>query len=351
MIISPKAKEAIDWYSEKRGTYRLLTRKVESIMRDVLESNAVNYHSITGRAKTIESFKEKASSGRYADPRTEIKDMAGVRVITFTDWEAREVTRIVEETFEISPENSIDKAEELGVDRVGYRSVHFVANLGEDRLRLPENSIFKDMRFEIQIRSILQHAWAEFEHDRNYKFKGILPKNIRRRLAVLAGTLELVDREFDSISELIDAYIEEVRDRTERGDLSFPVDSTSVREYMERRFADLMEKGVDRSISKDVIEELTDMGITTLDDLEGIIPKDYIETKSRFLAKADSHCFDSLLGILRDIMMLHDVDGYFEKAWKNKWSALFSTTVYLFSQYGIDLRKHAKRYGFDIVPV
>ncbi len=62
-----------------------------------------------------------------------------------------------------------------------------VAEIKDDRIILPEYQKFKDKKFEIQIRTILQHAWAEIEHDRDYKFTGELPINIKRRFRILAG--------------------------------------------------------------------------------------------------------------------------------------------------------------------
>jgi ppGpp synthetase/RelA/SpoT-type nucleotidyltranferase len=65
-----------------------------------------------------------------------------------------------------------DKSRNLGTNRIGYRTIHLVVSLSNTRTILPEYSEFDDLKFEIQLRTILEHAWAEIEHDRNYKFKG-----------------------------------------------------------------------------------------------------------------------------------------------------------------------------------
>lgn len=350
-MFNPKAREAVEWYVKNRVLYQALAKKVESILREILELNKINYHSISSRAKTIASYKEKASKERYKEPRSDIKDMAGIRIITYTDSDAKRVSEIIKETFEIIPEYIVDKTEELGVDRVGYRSIHCIGTLEKERLKLPENKIFKDMCFEIQTRTMLQHAWAEFEHDRNYKFRGVLPKEIRRRLSILAGNLELIDREFDNISKDIDSYSKDVEKRTELGDISVPINSTSLRAYLNKKFETPVGEGViyPVSIHDAVIEELLIMGIDTLEELDSKIPKDYMEKLRQTYPTTISEV-TTFVGILRDVMLIHDADTYFKKAWRNGWHAIEKSGISLLESYGVDIRKHIKQYRLNIFP-
>ncbi len=347
-MVNPKAKGAVESYSKNRAIYEALASRVESIIREILESKGINYHSISSRAKPIDSYEQKASKQKYKDPRSEIKDMAGIRIITYTDSDAKKISKIIKETFEVFPEHIIDKTEELGIDRVGYRSIHCVGTLGKERLKLPENKIFEDRYFEIQIRTILQHAWAEFEHDRNYKFRGVLPKDIRRRLSIVAGRLESIDREFDNISKAIDIYTTAISKRTELGDLSEPINSTSLKAYMNRKFKPLIDQGITLDLVDDdlIIEELLDMEITTLKELENVIPKDFIKIKSSYLSTTVYK--DTFLGILRDILIIHNADTYFEKAWKHKWSTVDGAYIPFFEEFGIDMSKYINQYDLDV---
>ncbi len=275
--------------------------------------------------------------------------MAGIRVITYTDADARKVSKIIKRAFEIRPEYSIDKSEELGIDRVGYRGIHYIANLGKDRLGLPENRLFKEYVFEIQVRSILQHAWAEFEHDRNYKFAGVLPKDLGRRLSLIAANLETIDREFDRLSRDIDKYAMGVLKKAKFGDLYIPINSTSLRTYTDRRFKSLIEKGVEPygPYADVVIKELSLMGIETLDKLENIIPEDYIEKRLRVRAR----WFDeSFVGEIRNILLIHDAERYFAKAWRGAWHGLDRDTIELAMSYGVDLWKYVEQYQLDVIP-
>jgi putative GTP pyrophosphokinase len=337
-----RVREAVAWYSKRRFVYEALAKKVESIIRELLESENVSYHSVTCRAKSIPRYEEKAAKEKYKDPVSEIYDMAGVRVITYTDSEVNRAHEIVEKSFELIQEHSMDKSEELGADRVGYRSIHCVGTLGKDRLKLPENQIFKDMAFEIQIRTILQHAWAEFEHDRNYAFSGVLPKGMRRRLSIAAGTLESVDREFDSLAKEIELYKQEVTMKTEIGDLSIPINSTSLKVYTSARFKPLIERGFGdySSLDKTIIDELLDMRVDTLEKLESIIPKNYIPTRMKYeISKPPTFAY-----VIRDILMIHDIDGYFKKAWKEHWNWTDKSQLAFFRKFGIDFRRYVKEF-------
>jgi len=329
--------KAVDEYKKTRPKYEALSEKVESIIKDILNSNNINYYSINNRTKSIEKYKEKATREKYKDPTSEIMDMSGIRIITYTNSDAKKVYDLINTSFDILPEHSIDKSKELGIDKVGYQSIHCVGILGKDRINLPEYKIFKGMCFEIQIRTILQHAWAEFEHDRNYKFAGVLPDEIRRRLLILSGSLELIDKEFDRIALDIDEYTQAIEYRWKIGDLNIPINTTSLKEYMNLKFSKLVEIGIDPNItSVQIIEDLYEMNIDTLEKLDKIIPKDYIEKKGKFLSD-----IDSLGNIVYDILIINHYKDYLLP--NNKPGLVFSQKdIELYKKYDIDLRKEIK---------
>jgi len=347
-MIHNKAKKPVEWYTKNRIYYIALAKKVETIVRELLEFNKINSHSVSSRAKSVESYRKKASKEKYKEPpKNEIMDMAGVRVITYTDSDARKISEIIKEGFEIYPEYSVDKTEELGIDRVGYRGIHYIANLGKERLKLPENQIFKGYFFEIQIRSILQHAWAEFEHDRNYKFAGILPKELGRRLSLLAANLESTDREFDNLSKDIDKYAGDVLRKAKLGDLSTPINSTSLRAYANKKFKPLLKLGVElySPYEYEIIEELSLMEINTLEELESITPRDFVKRQSNYRPWLR----EGIIGLIRNILMIHDADSYFKKAWRRNWQGLDRDAISLVESYGVDLSKYIKQYNLDVI--
>jgi putative GTP pyrophosphokinase len=97
---------------------------------------------------------------------------------------------------------------------------------------LSEYREFAGMPFEIQIRSILQHAWAEIEHDLGYKSKVAVPKEIRRKFARVAGALEAADEDFNEIKNYLREYESNVAQSIAADPGSVTVDSISLTSYL-----------------------------------------------------------------------------------------------------------------------
>lgn len=204
-----KVNQAIKWYEKQRHKYVDLRAEVELILREALNENEIVFHSIESRVKSVDSFREKASRDKYSDPINEITDLTGIRIIALFEKEIHQISDVIKELFEIDYARSEDKSDLLDADKMGYKSIHYIAELSQDKIIKTKLESFAGFKFEIQIRSILQHAWAEIEHDRNYKFQGKLPKHLQRRFYALAGMLEIADREFNTLSEEVEKYRQE----------------------------------------------------------------------------------------------------------------------------------------------
>lgn len=199
---------AIDAYRDQYASRVQAAQRIEALLTDLLDQASVNYLSVTGRAKEPASFAKKAikmrddGSPKYLDPLLEIKDQIGVRIITFLPEAVLAGCDIVRANFDVLEE--IDKGRETARrGTFGYASKHFVARLGSARRVMPEYSSVGESEFEIQVRTTLQHAWAEFEHDVRYKVEIPLDKRpeFDRRFALAAGLIELADKEFSAINE------------------------------------------------------------------------------------------------------------------------------------------------------
>lgn len=90
--------------------------------------------------------------------------------------------------------------------------MHYVCDIGEKRNTLKEYEYISGLNCEIQVRTMLQHAWAELTHDRNYKLGANLPLQIQRKINLYSGMLEIADEGFSEIVNAIEEYKESIRD-------------------------------------------------------------------------------------------------------------------------------------------
>jgi ppGpp synthetase/RelA/SpoT-type nucleotidyltranferase len=129
-----------------------------------------------------------------------VTDMAGVRVITFFPKTVNEVDAVIRDRFRVLEKDNKSESRAAS-NSFGYRSVHYLVELAPEHLDRSDRRWFQGLVAEIQVRTILQHAWAEIEHDIQYKSVRAIPAGIRRRLAAVAGLLEIADREFQAIQD------------------------------------------------------------------------------------------------------------------------------------------------------
>lgn len=197
-------------FDDTRSNLESLKGKMELLICELIKNDSTQAHQIIGRLKersSIESKIEKKQD-KYSSLQ-DITDIVGIRVITYLESDVDRVADIIEREFEIDKENSIDKRK-LNFDQFGYRSLHFVVSCSDKRTSLAEYKSFYGIKFEIQIRSILQHAWAEIEHDLGYKGITSIPDAYKRGFNRLAALLESADIEFDRLKNELKKYEVEV---------------------------------------------------------------------------------------------------------------------------------------------
>jgi ppGpp synthetase/RelA/SpoT-type nucleotidyltranferase len=217
------------YYEERCGVLEDLGPVIERLIQELLRANQIEAHSVRHRIKTKESLKRKVGRKDASyEGLDEVHDLLGIRVITFFPDEVDRVAGVINAEFQIDPKNSVDKRALLDPDRFGYLSLHYVASLNQRRAKLTEHTRFDGWKFEIQIRSILQHAWAEIEHDLGYHTAGAIPDSFRRRFSRLAGLLEIADDEFETLRDEVANYQSAVSKDVSKSPESVPIDQDSI---------------------------------------------------------------------------------------------------------------------------
>jgi len=234
--------------AEFDGRKEILTticEKTKSLIEDCLRDASIRFQSVQSRVKGRDKLKTK-----YLNPQKEYKclnditDQAALRVITYYEDEVDRVVDVIKREFDVDKKNSVDKRE-TEPDKFGYYALNYVCRYLPGRTSHPEYRRFADIRFEIQITSILRHAWSEIEHPW-YDLKGAFPDNIKRRFARMAALLEIAESEFLSLKKLQLDYNRAVDIQVETRVPDLPLDVALVRSFIEQE--PLVEK-IDTSIA------------------------------------------------------------------------------------------------------
>lgn len=273
-------------YDKEKNLYQNFGDAVEHLLKSLLFNADITYNAITYRIKERESLSRKidVKGDKYVN-LSDLTDIVGIRIITYYDDDVDRIASLVEQEFEVDRENSIDKRKALEPDRFGYCSVHYVVGINSRRLELEEYAAYKGLKCEIQIRSVLQHAWAEIEHDLGYKSAITVPRDIRRDFSRLAGLLELADKEFDEIRKKLSSYRIEVENKiADEKFINQEIDAVlldtliasneniieinnSIQDYAGVNFTE----GITEEGYASVIKELNSLNIKTLGELINVI--------------------------------------------------------------------------------
>ncbi|NIZ15709.1 GTP pyrophosphokinase family protein [Phaeobacter sp. HF9A] len=327
--------------SNSKKIFEKLNEAGKTIIKHHLEERNIPFSEIKSRIKDPNSAIEKQRSKKYESPMRDMTDLVAFRVIVFLESDVEKVEEILRSTFEIDENNCIDKRKK-SIDQVGYRSLHLVCSLGDDRKSVPEYSTLCNSKFEIQIRTALENAWAEIEHKQNYKGENSLPESLQRRLMIVAGALELVDKEFSNIVKEAAQYTHELANSTESV-LEDKISTTSAEALLENLAKEegKQYKPVKNKFKNTLIGELAAFGINSNKELKGLIET----TKAKVLQNDDEL---TLLGFYRDSMMAKDLERYLRASYNNSFTFLLDEIEFLegVCEYK-NVRSILKKYDAD----
>jgi predicted RNase H-like nuclease/ppGpp synthetase/RelA/SpoT-type nucleotidyltranferase len=192
--IPDRTQAAVTAYAQQHAELVDAATSAADLIAAMLDEAGINYLTVDGRAKSVASFAEKANraqGGRllYPEPLADIGDQLGVRVITYVRADVEAVAALLAEQLTVRDDRDLGELT-ASQGRFGYASRHLQVDV-EDRV------------VQVQLRTVLQHAWAEFEHD--IRYKGTVPaehtSEFDRRFTLAAGLLELADQEFSAIRD------------------------------------------------------------------------------------------------------------------------------------------------------
>ena len=257
-------------YHELLPTLEQLADEASRLMEEALREQGIYITAMEHRVKTEKSLTGKLElKGAKYKSIEDITDLVGLRVITFYTDEVDKVAAIAKRLFDIDWQESVDKRKLHDLNAFGYNSLHYICRLKTG-----------GPRFELQMRTALQHVWSTIEHDIGYKGDVKIPREYKRQFSRLAGMMELMDEEFSRLRTVLTDYRRQMLTLVKDGQLDdVPLSAETFRSYLELHPFDRLNKRIAAVNQAEIwnvsvmsyLPVLESFGMETLGDVQHLI--------------------------------------------------------------------------------
>jgi putative GTP pyrophosphokinase len=215
--MAEETEDPVAAYANRRDSYIHAAERLRQLLADCLDEANIGYMVVKSRAKAVGSFAQKSAKtdgatgeAKYKDPLREIEDLVAARVVTYSEGLVDRVAAVVGKRFFLT--NALDKGAETRANgEFGYASKHYNARLLPHYREVPGFAALAGLSFEIQVRTVAQHAWAEYEH--SVRYKGGYSKGTDAeidRLFIQAGSdAERLDEVFTKIGARVESLAQD----------------------------------------------------------------------------------------------------------------------------------------------
>lgn len=245
-------------YTKCIPNYNKLRESLVQALEIILNEHKVKFLQIQHRTKEKESFLKKVNRKNYDYPFEQIEDICGIRIICYYQSDVDKIAEIIENEFDSQPKET--KEENLGADQFGYRSTHFIIKIKDNWKGTPNYRGVESLKAEIQIRTVLMHAWAEIEHKLAYKNEKQIPSKFKRDFAGISALLEIADKEFERLKDNIANYQGEVTKSLTKNEYDkIELNIVSLQTFLDNHFQNFSK---DKFLTADLLVELINLNIS-----------------------------------------------------------------------------------------
>ena len=250
MIIgNEKVFELISEYQNNYPIYEQFTNRLKLLFEKLLISNGISFLQIETRVKSLPSFLDKVyrliSTNKFLS--NNFNDLVGIRLITYYNEDVYQIAALIEREFDVYSKNSEYESHNRSPDQFGYSSLHYKISLTPQSSYPAELEKFKNIIFEVQIRTVVQHAWATIDHKIRYKTAEEIPRDIQREIFQLSALFELADNQFLSIKKKLAAKARMELGKYKKGDLSAKINALTLEHFFKTHQA-VIQLLVDRAV-------------------------------------------------------------------------------------------------------
>lgn len=309
-------------YEEKLFSLEKFAKSIVTQFNEIFENEKIELgFPLQMRVKKWSSISEKIDSKRFNVKKSvlELQDLIGLRIILLSLSDLNKIDDILRKDFDFV--KSYNRAEKLNFDQFGYNSLHYVLRIPHSWKSVPSFKVIEDFQFEIQVRTLSQHIWAETSSAFEYKTEQNIPRSLLRSVGRISALLETVDFEIDRLIIARNEYKQEL----ENNEISFNdenlnvdlLESLLIKNIGDRRFSENLHYDL-------ILNELKSNNINTQSDFLNVISKyknelrnsesqyfesiKYSEDESEKMIKKRGYYMD-YLGAIR-FMLRKEISGY-----------------------------------------
>ena len=331
----------LEEYRDDLPVYTKIKEVIDDTLGRALAESGLLVTAVESRIKKEESLagKLEIKGAKYRSIQ-DITDIVGARVITFYTDDVDKIASLAENLFEIDWENSVDKRRMHSLNSFGYMSLHYICRIPESLYHDPDYPQINTIRWELQLRTALQHVWANMNHDTGYKSGVEVPVEHLRSLSSLAGMLELADNEFSRIRTAINDYRRQVNGLVMDGKFDeVPLNGDTFRSYLglhpfdklNQRIAAINQAEIHQTSLMPYLEVLKRLGFKTLGDVDRLLKdcgEDAFQLARYEIGKTDLDIISSNVAI-QDLCVVHVLrSGGGEYALKHMFDILSGESDY-----------------------
>lgn len=279
--LNPHEEMLLETYRSQKHLFIRMKDVVSDELNKVIKQSGIELNAMEIRIKAEDSLAGKLHrKGSKYNSLMDITDILGARIITFYNEDVDRIASIAESLFEIDWPNSVDKRKMHEFDSFGYNSLHYICRIPRTLFYDPEHPEINEIRFELQMRTALQHVWSAIQHDIGYKTDIETPTEYHRQLSRLAGMLEMADDEFSRIRNSVSDYRRRAMLLVQSGHLEeVPLDGDTFRSYLalnpfeklNRKIAAINQAEIHEASYDPYLKVLRDLGMKTLRDVERLM--------------------------------------------------------------------------------
>ena len=223
-------------YDKLKPFYKEMGENIKKSLEKILINNDISILGVSCRIKEFDSFLRKIERKKYDNPFEEINDICGLRIIYFYPSDFRKISDLIR--FEFNVEEIVDNFDSKDPDRFGYLSNHFIVQLNERWLIHPLLRPLRGYKAEIQVRTVLMHAWADISHQLIYKNEENIPDHLKRRLNRISALFEIADEQFDTLIEEKENYVKSIMNNDSLFDITQELNIDSFSAFLDYIFPD-----------------------------------------------------------------------------------------------------------------